>query len=87
MKRKCIAAALISLGLCVSNGAAVASTVQEDVSSGRASLLLIALFAGVVILIGKTAIGIAKNKLEKEIAAEKEKADLEARKSTSRQEG
>ncbi|MDX9718879.1 hypothetical protein [Thauera sp. AutoDN2] len=65
----------------------MASTVQEDVSSGRASLLLIALFAGVVILIGKTAIGIAKNKLEKEIAAEKEKADLEARKRTSRQEG
>jgi hypothetical protein len=37
----------------------------------------------VVILVGKTAITIARNKMEKEIAAARAQADLEAQKSES----
>lgn len=84
---KYIVAVLISFCLYLANGAAMANTAQEDVSSGRASLLFIALLAGVVILIGRTAIAIAKNKMDKEAAAAKAHADLEARKSESETKG
>lgn len=80
---KYIVAVSISFCLYLANGAAMASTAQEDVSSGRASLLFIALLAVVVILVGKTAIAIARNKMEKEIAAARAQADLEAQKSES----
>lgn len=80
---KYIVSVSISFCLYLANGAAMASTAQEDVSSGRASLLFIALLAVVVILVGKTAITIARNKMEKEIAAARAQADLEAQKSES----
>ena len=80
---KTIAAVLASLGLYLSSGPALAQTAQDDVSSGRASLLFIALLAVVVILIGRTAIAIARNKMERDIAAAKAQAECEAQNSES----
>lgn len=81
------AAVAAGLGLYLSSGTSMAETAQEDVSSGRASMMLIALLVVVVIVVGKTAIAIGRNKLEKDMAAEKEKADLEARKNGSQPKG